>query len=55
MSHWESMAALTPLAPEAGSPAALILRLGAESGRLVHVEHIAARTGQRAAWPAIAA
>jgi DEAD/DEAH box helicase domain-containing protein len=51
MSHWESMAALTPLAPEAGSPAALILRLGAESGRLVHVEHIAARTGQRAAWP----
>ena len=51
MSHWESMAALTPLAPGADSPAALILRLGAESGRLVHVEHIAARTGQRAAWP----
>jgi DEAD/DEAH box helicase domain-containing protein len=45
------MAALTPLAPGADTPAALILRLGAESGRLVHVEHIAARTGQRAPWP----
>jgi DEAD/DEAH box helicase domain-containing protein len=45
------MAALTPLVPGADTPAALILRLGAESGRLVHVEHIAARTGQRAAWP----
>ena len=51
MSHWESMAALTSLAPGADSAAALILRLGAESGRLVHVEHIAARTGQRAPWP----
>ena len=29
----------------------MILRLGAESGRLVHVEQIAARTGQRAPWP----
>jgi DEAD/DEAH box helicase domain-containing protein len=45
------MAALTSLAPGADSAAALILRLGAESGRLVHVEHIAARTGQRAPWP----
>src|SRR5580700_9837614 len=51
MSHWASMDALIPLAPEADSPAALILRLGAQSGRLVHVEHIAARTGCRAAWP----
>ena len=51
MSHWESMAALTSLAPGADPAAALILRLGAESGRLVHVEHIAARTGQRAPWP----
>jgi DEAD/DEAH box helicase domain-containing protein len=51
MSHWESMAALTSLAPGADSAAALILRLGAESGRLVHVEHIAARTGRRAPWP----
>jgi DEAD/DEAH box helicase domain-containing protein len=51
MSHWEAMAALTSLAPGADSPAALILRLGAESGRLVHVEHIPARAGQRAAWP----
>src|ERR1017187_2729669 len=51
MSHWESMAALTSLAPGAAPAAALILRLGAESGRLVHVEHIAARTGQRAPWP----
>jgi DEAD/DEAH box helicase domain-containing protein len=45
------MAALTSLAPGADSAAALILRLGAESGRLVHVEQIAARTGQRAPWP----
>jgi len=45
------MAALTSLAPGADPAAALILRLGAESGRLVHVEHIAARTGQRAPWP----
>jgi DEAD/DEAH box helicase domain-containing protein len=45
------MAALTSLAPGADSAAALILRLGAESGRLVHVEHIAARTGRRAPWP----
>jgi DEAD/DEAH box helicase domain-containing protein len=51
MSHWESMAALTTLPPGADSPAALILRLGAESGRLVHVEHIPARAGQRAVWP----
>jgi DEAD/DEAH box helicase domain-containing protein len=51
MSHWESMAALTSLAPGADPAAALILRLGAESGRLVHVEQIAARTGQRAPWP----
>src|ERR1035438_6057037 len=48
MSHWESMAALTSLAPGADSAAALILRLGAESGRLVPVGHIAARPGQRA-------
>src|ERR1039458_7338797 len=52
MSHWESMAALTSLAPGADPAAALILRLGAESGRLVHVEHIAARTGPRAPGPA---
>src|SRR5712692_545095 len=45
------MATLTPLAPGADSPAALILRLGAESGRLVHVEQIPARAGQRADWP----
>jgi DEAD/DEAH box helicase domain-containing protein len=51
MSHWDSMAALIPLAPGADSPAALLLRLGAESGRLVHVEHIPARAGQPVAWP----
>jgi DEAD/DEAH box helicase domain-containing protein len=51
MSHWLSMAALTHYAPGADSPAALILRLGARSGRLVHVEHIPARAGERAAWP----
>jgi DEAD/DEAH box helicase domain-containing protein len=35
----------------AASPADLVLRHGARSGRLIHVEYIPAREGQRAAWP----
>jgi DEAD/DEAH box helicase domain-containing protein len=35
----------------AASPADLVLRTGAQTGRLVHVEYIPARDGQRVAWP----
>jgi DEAD/DEAH box helicase domain-containing protein len=33
------------------SPAGLVLRSGAQSGRLVHVEYIPGRAGRAAAWP----
>jgi len=56
MSHWEPMTALTPLRPgeplpEAASPADLVLRHGAQSGRLIHVEYLAGRDGRRVPWP----
>src|SRR5258706_461200 len=35
----------------AASPADFVLRHGARSGRLIHVEYTPAREGQRAAWP----
>ncbi len=33
------------------SPADVVLRHGAQSGRLIHVEYISGRGGQRAPWP----
>ena len=56
MSHWEPMTALTPLRAgepplAASSPADLVLRHGAQSGRLIHVEYMAGREGRRVAWP----
>ncbi len=57
MSHWEPMTTLTPLRPgepppAAASPADLVLRHGAQSGRLIHVEYMAGREGRRVPWPA---
>jgi len=57
MSHWEPMTTLTPLRPgeplpAAASPADLVLRHGAQSGRLIHVEYMAGRAGRRVTWPA---
>ena len=51
MSHWEPMTTLTPLRPgeplpAAASPADLVLRHGAQSGRLIHVEYMAGRAGR---------
>ena len=56
MSHWEPMTTLTPLRAgepplPASSPADLVLRHGAQSGRLIHVEYIAGREGRRVTWP----
>jgi DEAD/DEAH box helicase domain-containing protein len=56
MSHWEPMTTLTPLRPgdpppAAASPADLVLRHGAQSGRLIHVEYMAGREGRRVTWP----
>jgi DEAD/DEAH box helicase domain-containing protein len=56
MSHWEPMTTLTPLRAgepplAAASPADLVLRHGAQSGRLIHVEYMAGREGRRVAWP----
>jgi DEAD/DEAH box helicase domain-containing protein len=57
MSHWEPMTTLTPLRPgepppAAASPADVVLRHGAQSGRLIHVEYMAGRAGRRVTWPA---
>ena len=57
MSHWEPMTTLTPLRPgepppAAASPADIVLRHGAQSGRLIHVEYMAGREGRRVTWPA---
>ena len=50
------MTEVMPLAtgeqPTSREGAARILRLGAQSGRLTHVEHIPASEGRRADWPA---
>jgi DEAD/DEAH box helicase domain-containing protein len=35
----------------AASPADLVLRSGAQSGRLIHVEYIPGRAGERVPWP----
>jgi DEAD/DEAH box helicase domain-containing protein len=56
MSHWEPMTTLTPLRAgepplPASSPADLVLRHGAQSGRLIHVEYMAGREGRRVTWP----
>jgi DEAD/DEAH box helicase domain-containing protein len=56
MSHWEPMTTLTPLRAgepplAASSPADLVLRHGAQTGRLIHVEYMAGREGRRVTWP----
>jgi DEAD/DEAH box helicase domain-containing protein len=56
MSHWEPMTTLTPLRPgepppPAASPADLVLRQGAQSGRLIHVEYMAGCAGRGVPWP----
>ncbi len=56
MSDWEPMTTLTPprpgqLPPAAASPADVVLRHGAQSGRLIHVEYMAGREGRQAPWP----
>ena len=56
MSHWEPMTTLTPLRPgeplpAAASPADLVLRHGAQTGRLIHVEYMAGCAGRGAPWP----
>ena len=56
MSHWEPMTTLTPLragepALAASSPADLVLRHGAQSGRLIHVEYMAGHEGRQVPWP----
>jgi len=56
MSHWEPMTTLTPLRPgepslPAVSPADFVLRHGAQSGRLIHVEYMPGRAGRGVPWP----
>jgi DEAD/DEAH box helicase domain-containing protein len=56
MSHWEPMTTLTPLPAgepplAASSPADLVLRHGAQSGRLIHVEYMAGHEGRQVPWP----
>jgi DEAD/DEAH box helicase domain-containing protein len=56
MSHWEPMTTLTPLRAgepplPASSPADLVLRHGAQSGRLIHVEYMAGHEGRQVPWP----
>ena len=43
--------AAVPAATAPGTAQAAILRRGADSGRLTHLQHIPARRGRRAQWP----